>query len=358
MINFFGIVHLCGGCGTEMLGAIELLRSRDVPVRCILPPGDTIIEPGNPASDYLRTLGVELVHYEPGIFKECGVLMNFGEENAFDLMRNNNDRPAYSVWSSCMHYACDTDIDPFREGLIDEFFFQNDSHGSKAGPQIARAVHRAVPYRKGYMAYFPLQNGFIKTLDDRSDNEFRVGKIGRDDPEKYHSDTWKMFGSIVGPIDTPVKIEVMGWGPRAEEKIGNPCKKGHPYWRALNLEVQYHTHDPEELAKFWSRQHALVHVCAWSWEESCGRVILEALANGAVPITDNRGGPAEYLQNGVTGWLVDSWEEAAFRASEMAFYPERRLEMARAGREWLEKDGHGNADKCWPWWEFLVEKGK
>lgn len=357
MINFFGIVHLCGGCGTEMLGAIELLRSHDVPVRCIVPENDPIIEAGNAAADYLRGLGVELAQYTPGMFKGQ-VLMNFGEERAFELMKQHNDHPMYSVWSSCMHYACEEDIQAFKDGFVDEFFFQTDLHGEHCGPQIARQSRRAVPYRKGYMAYFPLESQFIAFNREKEGNEFRVCKIGRDDTEKYHPETWKMFSSIVGPVDMPVKIEVMGWGKWAEGQLGNPCTKGHPYFRALNLELHEHAHDPETLSAFWSRQHALLHVCNHTWEESCGRVILEAMAAGAVPITDNRGGPSTFLQNGVTGWLVDSWEEAAFRASEMAFYPEKREEMARAGFEWLKNDGFGNPEKCWPWWEFLVKKAQ
>jgi glycosyltransferase involved in cell wall biosynthesis len=357
MINFYGIAHFCGGCGTEMFGALELLRSKGVNVRCIVPEDDDIIDPKHHFAAHLLDIGVELVCYKPGMFKECNVLLTIGEEGVFDLMRKYNDRPRYSIFSACMYYATDTEITSFKDGLIDEFFFQNSLHGDRVGPTICRNAHRAVPYRPGYLAYFPINSGFLNVPNHQKPTDcFRVGKIGRDDPDKYHPETWKMFSTIVAP-DMPVRVEVLGWGDRAESKIGNPCIKGHKYNADLNLQLFPHIHDTTELADFWSRQHALLHICDWPWEESCGRVILEAMASGVVPITDNRGGPSTFLQNGVTGWLVDSWEEAAFRSSEMAFYPEKREEMARAGFEWLKNDGFGNPDRCWPWWEYLVKKG-
>ena len=233
-----------------MLGSIELLRGRDIPVRCIVPENDPIIDEGNAGADYLRSIGVELVQYQPGMFKECAVLMNFGEDHAFELMRKYGDRPRYSVWSSCMHFVCDIDIEVFKEGLVDEFFFQTDLHGEGTGKQIARQARKAVPYRKGYMAYFPMESRFINVGDSRPADKFRVCKIGRDDPAKYHIDTWKMFAAINGPVD--VQIEIMGWGPNAEQKIGNPCVRGHRYFRELNLELHGHEHNPEAVGQFWT----------------------------------------------------------------------------------------------------------
>ena len=91
MINFFGIIHQSGGCGPELLGAIELLRSKGVPVRCIVPEEDPIVR--SERADFLRSLGCTVVNYRPGMFEKCKILMSFGEDKCFDYMREYSDRP-------------------------------------------------------------------------------------------------------------------------------------------------------------------------------------------------------------------------------------------------------------------------
>jgi glycosyltransferase involved in cell wall biosynthesis len=69
--------------------------------------------------------------------------------------------------------------------------------------------------------------------------------------------------------------------------------------------------------------------------EPFGIVILEGMARGVAVVAVNSGGPAEFVQDGVTGMLARSGEpEALADAIEpLLLSPERRAQIGRAGRE-------------------------
>jgi glycosyltransferase involved in cell wall biosynthesis len=361
VINFFGIVHQCGGCGTEALGAIELLRSRNVPARMIVPPDDPIIENGNVAADYLRKIGVELVQYQPGMFKDCKVLMSFGEGcRMFPLVKEHNDRPAYIVYSDCMYCATDDEISWQKEGLIDEFFFQTQRLSDACGPTISRRSQKAVTYHKGYRAFINVNSGYmpLRFSVDRPEDTFTVAKVCRDDPDKWHSETCRMWCGINAPGTTKVEVEVFGWGEKAAEKIGDPTDPNNKWHGQINAKLNGHVHDPKEMADLYSRAHVLLHVADYTWEEAMSRAFLEAIAAGVVIITDNRGGAQDLIRDGETGFLVDTPDEASFRASQLAFDPKLRRAVAGQAYSDLVTRGHGNANLCFGWWKPLIEKGQ
>lgn len=364
MINFFGMVHQCGGAGTEALGAVELLRSHDVPVRFIVPMGyqnlyeDWRIDEGNPAANYLRSIGVELAVYEPGMFAKCKVLMSFSELKLFDYIREHGDRPQYLLYSDCMSFATDVEIDAYREGLIDEFFFQTQTVADRAAPQIARRAQKSVKYRPGYRAFINTRSPYmpLRFSLDRASDTFGVCHVSSDDASKWHSNTWRMFCGVNAPCGTRVQIEVAGWGSNAEEKLGDPTVEGNRWHGKLNLLLHDHIYDSRTVAELYARNHVLIHVCDYTSEESLGRVFLEAMASGVVVISDRRGGALDLIKHGETGYLVDTPDEAAYYASHLAFNPQLRKFMASYAYAELVTSGHGNADACWPWWSDVCER--
>lgn len=360
MISFFGTVHHCGGCGTEALGAVELLRSRGVPVRMIVPTDDPVADEGNPPADYLRSIGVEVACYQPGMFRDsCPVLMSFGEQTAIDYIRRHDDRPRYLVYSDCMGHVTDNEVDAHRDGLIDEFFFQTDSQARALGKEIAaRTDNKPVGCRLGYRAFINPGSGYfpLPFHSERPGDHYRVGRLVRDDAAKWHPDTWRMFCGVAAPHAVPVQVEIIGWGHRAAAKIGDPSRDWCRWHGQLNITTSCHVYDPKEIAAFYHRLHTFIHVSHPGLTESLGRVVLEAMAAGTVVIADRRGGVAELIRDRVTGYLVDSPDEAAFRASELAFYPARRREIAVNAYQHLITRGHANTELCWSWWENLVRR--
>lgn len=358
MITFFGTVHHSGGCGTECLGAIELLRSRNVPVRVILPNEE------NPADQYLKSLGVQMVKAsDRAVFKHCPVLISFGEgKTLFPILRElgADERPGYVVYSDCMGFVTDLEVEAHQAGLIDEFFFQSRAMSDQLAPQLARRAKKGVTVRHGYKAFLNTRSPYLPLRFSESvEPGFRVLKVGRDHEEKWHPETWRMMCGISAPGTAEngnVHIEVAGWGPEAEKKVGDPSDPTNRWHKQLNITLHTQIHDAQAMADLYQRSDVLLHICDPVYEESAGRVILEAQASGVVVVADNRGGIRDLIVNGETGYLVDTPEEATFRCSELAFYPERRRQMAGNAYARLVNGGHGDSRACWPWWQGLVKK--
>lgn len=356
MISFFGSVHSGGGCGTELLGAIQLLRQKGVAVRLILPidqtPETTV------GGGYLLNIGCEVVSYEPGMFKTCPVLVSFGEGwLLMPLIKEHDDRPKWVVYSDCMQTSTDDEVQWFGEDLIDEFIFQTRSLADRLGPEIYRRTNKPVRGRHGYRAYITSSGFFPLNLSiPKPSHEFTVLKIGRDDPEKWHPDSGRMFAGINGPANRTVRIEIVGWGEKSAEKVGNFENPENKWFSEFNTTTHTHVGNFNSLAQIYNRGHVLVHVCDPKWEEALGRVFLESILAGVVVIADRRGGAEQLIRHRQTGFLVDSPDEAAYFASHMAFSERLRRSISAQAYVDTVTNGHGNIDLCFAWWQELIKK--
>lgn len=352
MISFFGIIHQSGGCGAELLGAIHLLRRKGVKVRCIVPMDDPVAH-GSRAK-WLRSLGVTVVNYRPGMFERCPVLVSFGEDVCFDYMREYADRPKHMVWTSGMSFGVDVEAAAFRDGLIDEFFFQSKAISKVVIPQILQDSPDAVlktrlnyiPYIEADCPLYPFAPG------EKPENEFIVGRATRDDPEKWHEESWRMYGNIHTPASKSLRVKVAGWGANALEKIGNPCDPTSRWADYFNLELHGHIYDPAEITAFFGGLHVLLHY--YPVVESFGYATVQAMLAGAIPIGARAGGFTDLICHGETGFLANSTDEAAYYASSLAFDEPLREKIAAASRRWVLEEGPGNPELVWPWWGDLL----
>jgi glycosyltransferase involved in cell wall biosynthesis len=354
MINFFGIIHQSGGCGPELLGAIELLRSRNVPVRCIVPEDDPIVR--SDRADFLRKLGCTVVNYRPGLFEKCNILMSFGEHKMFDYMREYSDRPKWVVWSSCMSHVVDVEVQAHKDGLIDEYFFQTEANGDLVGPALARAIGKGakIAHRKNYRLYINPNSEYMPLIPlERSRDIFNVVRATRDDEEKWDEESWRMYGGVLCPSHRAVQVEVAGWGQNAADKVGNPCDPSSKWNGFLNVTLHPHIENPLEMAALYGRAHVLLHY--YPFVESFGIATTQAMLCGAVPIGADSQGFREQIIHGETGFLCKTTDEAAYYASTLAFDDERWVKMSRAARE-SALGTTANQKHAWPWWDFLLKE--
>lgn len=352
-VSFFGVVHQSGGCGPELLGALDLLQSKNIEVRCILPTGDKTVH--GDRAQYLRSRGVEVLEYSPGLYSKCETLMSFGEHLCFDYMRKNSDRPKRMIWSSCMSWAIDREVEAFQDGLVDEFFFQTERTAKKVSAQIKQRTQKAAPYRSGYLAFINPSNPYAeyKAHISKLPTEFRVCKAVRDDTEKWHDETWRMMCGVVAPKNRKVQIEVAGWGSNARDKIGNPCDPSSKWNGLFDITLHGHIVDPAEMAKLYGRAHVLLHY--YPFVENYPRATLQAMLANTVPIAEAKGGFLDQIEHGATGFLANSPDEAAYYTSKLAFEKHTWVRMSKAAAKWVEKEGPGNPDKCWGWWKELLK---
>jgi len=356
-VTFYGIIHQSGGCGPELSGAIDLLLSKKIPVRCLLPkqaPGE--VSQFQDRIDFLKTKGVEAVPYTAGDFSTCKVLMTFGEHKCFDYMREHSDRPKYMVWSSCMSWSVSEDIFALTDGLIDEFFFQTPDSTRLVAPQIQTRASKEVYYRNGYVPYINPASDYFQHSEfiGKHRSQFLVSKAVRDDPNKWDPSHWDMCYRVSKPAHKSLHFEIFGWGDNAKQKISDPAFPESPWYKKFNIAWRTHCNDPIEVSKLYGRSHVLLHY--YPFIETFGFATLQAMLAKAVPIAAPQGGFLNLIQHNRTGFLATSIDEAAYFTSKLAFEEDTCKRMAEAAAKWVVEEGPGNPDKCWPWWEELLKK--
>lgn len=115
--------------------------------------------------------------------------------------------------------------------------------------------------------------------------------VGRIAPEKGLEDAI----AAVSQTGTPLKI----WGAMADEAYWQQIRADYPD-APVSYEGFLSTH---ELQQALGQCRGLLMTP--KWVEAFGNVAIEALACGLPVIAYRRGGPAEIVQHGKTGWLVE-----------------------------------------------------
>ncbi|HEU4618310.1 MAG TPA: glycosyltransferase family 4 protein [Gammaproteobacteria bacterium] len=149
---------------------------------------------------------------------------------------------------------------------------------------------------------------------------------------------------LAGWRDERVKLLLLGSGPLSDglERL------------AFRLGVRGRVHfmgRVTERAKFELLSSADVYVST-SQHEGFGLVFLEAMACGLPVVAYDRGGQADFLEDGVTGHVVRLNDRDAFRArcESLIASPERRAAIAAANRKRAE---HFFIDRCAERYEAL-----
>jgi trehalose synthase len=74
-----------------------------------------------------------------------------------------------------------------------------------------------------------------------------------------------------------------------------------------------------------------------SIREGFGLTVTESLWKARPTIGGRAGGIVDQIQDGATGWLVDSPEEAAEACNEILDDPDRARQRGRAGKEYVRQ---------------------
>jgi UDP-glucose:tetrahydrobiopterin glucosyltransferase len=137
-----------------------------------------------------------------------------------------------------------------------------------------------------------LKNGFDLALYQFCHQpQTQLGWIGRIAPEKGLEDAV----AAAQQVGQPLKI----WGVIQDEAYWQKIKANYP---AAPIAYQGFLPTPELQQALGSCQALLMTP---HWVEAFGNVAIEALACGVPVIAYRRGGPAEIVEHGKTGWLVE-----------------------------------------------------
>lgn len=228
-------------------------------------------------------------------------------------------RTSRTVFANCMTWLFPKEKQAMAAGQIAMFIYQNqdvlEDHKAKLmaiNPGSGAAFCRFQPY---------FDNSLFPFVATRPTDYFGCGRVSRQDADKYAKSTLHIYEYFVAPV---LKRGIfLGFDHRAMAKVGKP----YPWIRAAK--------DHKECSQQEFYRHCEIVLQPMDTTENWPRVGLEAMSSGSVLIVDNRGGWRQMVEHGKTGWLCSNPREFIYRASQMAFEPNMRADMAAAAKERL-----------------------
>lgn len=237
-----------------------------------------------------------------------------------------------TVFINCMTWLFPKEKERMQEGMIALFLYQNEEVLLKNRP-ILKALNDDPSI--GFMTFKPyFHNDSFPYIGERSDEFFGCGRISRQDSDKFARNTLHIYEYFVAPV---LKRGLfLGFGSKSQDKIGRP----YSWIRTAR--------DQNEVSQQDFYKHCSIVLQPTDTTENWPRIGFEAMASGSVLIVDNRGGWRQMVEHGRTGWLCDHERDFIFYASQMAYEPNMRADMAEAARlRGLELGGELAARASW-----------
>jgi glycosyltransferase involved in cell wall biosynthesis len=220
------------------------------------------------------------------------------------------------LWVNCMPWLFGEEKNAHKKGLIDYFIYQTDHARIKVQDELIE-LNPNFNWIKVKPYFYKDAFKFIK---NRPEDKFRFGRISRADPGKFAPWTYWLYNTMVSPVLK--EGHILGINDNVRKKIGN-----EPDWikcyDAGTVPVQSIY---EKIECFISPNDNY---------ENLPRVAFESMASGCLLIVDNKGGWAEQVEHGVTGWLCSSDREYAYYSSRAAFESKERKQMIQNAYDWL-----------------------
>lgn len=334
-VFLFGISSLVGGANSEAMHAISLLRRYDVDVHvaCFHNNGQVL--------KVLRDMGCVLHPFSPKLFAG-EVVAAWNSPHFLSLMPTiiEHGKPELSIWLQCMTKSHNLELILHKRKMIDRFGFISEHQRRMVKPGLASfgPVHEF----EGYIPFFDPEGKFhdIRFLLERSMDEFVVGRISRDDPTKYATDTWQMFRSLdVRPRRK--RVVMLGVGENVTAAMG-PAPLG------------FEVHAPGAFTSgdFYRQVHCVIHKTGGSGESYC-RVVVECYASGTIFVGENDYALPELVVNGETGFLCNSSDEMIEVAKRLSSDELLRRKIALQAKDHLFNVA-SDPERCWPAWERIL----
>jgi glycosyltransferase involved in cell wall biosynthesis len=334
-----GYPSVLGGADTELLHLLDLFRLYQVETHLVPMFGHD-----NRMRAHCTAIGCITHPYRPSIFKDKTVV-SYCNGNFLAHLHEIVERgkPRHVVWFNCMTTPFQKEIECHKKGWIDLHGFVSAYQRSLLQPEIEKHG-RPVAAFEGYRPYFNPDNAAqkIEFSYKAPDQWFAVGRLSRDDGNKYPHDLWQTFYKVCVP--KAKKIFVLGYGPNAMRKCGSP---------PAGMDWQVWKPNEVPVSQFYHLLHCLIHKTGGSRESYC-RIVPEAYAFGVPVVVEHNYAFPEIVVHGVTGFMCKSSDEMAFRASELAFDEERRKKVIQSAREHLLNEISSPA-LCWKPWQQLLE---
>lgn len=224
------------------------------------------------------------------------------------------------VWANCMTFTFDSERKFVSEyGPFEAHMMQSDFQKTMLLSRLEE-VGLEEDYCFKIHGAFDVDEWPYEFRPRNSNDPFTVGRLARNDSDKWSSNTYSIYDRIQFPN---VRAWVMGIDEKVYNKVGAP-----PHW------VTSLPPNAIEAREFYRKIDTLMPINGGA-RENWPRVGLEAMAAGVPVIAQRQWGWKEMIVEHETGFLGDSDEELAHWAATMAWNEDLRKEIAENARAYL-----------------------
>ena len=336
-IHVIGYPSELGGANTELWHTVKLWRKFGVDV--------TLIPTWKADPKWQRRLegiGCRTVHSDPdNLHRVPGLAGSFVvslcNTKFLAVAERFQQLDCRIVWLGCMNWLFPEERLHYRRfGTFDRHVFQSCYQRDRLVPQLVKFGFERANGRL-IRGAFDVGEFPFRPLRRRPGEIFAIGRISRPAADKFSSRTWKIYGRVPHPL----RARVLGWEAEVRARLGPP-----PTWAEC---LPAGSRTPQE---FLATLAAMVHASG-SAVENWPRVGLEAMAAGVPIVTENRGGWAEMIRHGRTGYLCGGEDQLAYYTARLAYDEDHRQAIARQARRAVEEE-LADPQTIWEGWQELL----
>lgn len=284
-----------GGADTRLKDII-VLWSRFANVT-LIPNFNHQLEDKN-VTNYLDSHNIKYRSKESLINEDIsGFAISLGNSNLFNLNIHEfiKKKGLYFIYSNEMMNLYEKESNAISEKYIDKVLYTSIFNENKLKPLYEKYGFTG----KGHIIYNYVNPEKFLLSDKIYKNEKRslnIGRLSRACISKYSNDFVELYEYITKPNDS---IYIQGWDNSLTQKYGKIKKTNWKLYEPLKL--------PSNV--FLRQLDVFVYKVNETYEESYGRVIVEAMLSGVIPVTQTGHAFGEIFLNGVSGFQFDNKEE-------------------------------------------------
>lgn len=285
-----------------------------------------------PLKPEMEALGVRYTdnHRDYSEVTENDVVINFCGAEFLDDIEKICKKTQRTCFVNCMTWLFPKEREAHSKNQIAFSLYQR--------PQV-RGVHRAELVKLGSKAKFLnfkpfFDSSMIEFLPRKNNDRFTIGRISRQDADKFAVYTWHIWEYAVAPSEK--RGICLGYDMRSVQKAGNP-----PSWVERHLD-----HSTLPVKEFYRQCDVIVQ--STDTTENWPRIGFEAMYSGCPLVVDNKGGWRYMVDHEESGFLCDTPQEFIYWTSRLAFEPQLREEVAiKALKKALSLSGEGPSRQSW-----------
>lgn len=298
-----------GGASSELYHQIHLWRESFPEIELYIIP----TQQGFTNEPYYNEMIQLGVRYErPLIFESItsdDAVINFCSGEFLSNLKTIASKTDRVAWANSMTW-----LFPKEKALADKNYIKFYLYQR---PQI-RDDHEAQLRKLGatgeFLHFMPYFNPDGWNFNVKTQHKTRIGRISRQDADKFAKNTLHIYEYIVSPKFKEAYF--LGFDERSKNKIGKPME-----WIKT-----FHNQNELPVKKFYDLIDFIVQPTDTT--ENWPRIGFEAMYSGKPLVVDNRGGWQYMIEHGISGFLCNNERDFIYWGSRLSYEHELREKIA------------------------------